>query len=43
VNQPPRRFRPELQDDIIAEVEKLVNASFIKEVNAHGGSPILSP
>jgi hypothetical protein len=32
VKQPPHRFRPELQDDIIAEVEKLINPSFIKEV-----------
>jgi hypothetical protein len=32
VKQPPRRFCPELQDDIIAEVENLSNAGFIKEV-----------
>jgi hypothetical protein len=32
VKQPPCRFRPELQDDIIAEVEKLINAGFIREV-----------
>jgi hypothetical protein len=32
VKQRPRRFRPELQDDIIVEVEKLINAGFIKEV-----------
>jgi hypothetical protein len=32
VKQPPRHFHPELQDDIIAEVEKLINAGFIKEV-----------
>jgi hypothetical protein len=32
VKQPPLHFRPELQDDIIAEVERLINAVFIKEV-----------
>jgi len=32
VKQHPRRFRPELQDDIIAEVEKLIKSGFIKEV-----------
>lgn len=32
VKQAPRRFRPELQDDIIAEVDKLINVGFIKEV-----------
>ena len=32
VKQQPRRFRPELQDNIIAEVEKLIAADFIKEV-----------
>lgn len=32
VKQHPRRFRPELQDDIIAEVDKLIKADFIKEV-----------
>jgi hypothetical protein len=32
VKQPPHRFRPELQDDITAEVERLINAGFIKEV-----------
>jgi hypothetical protein len=32
VKQTPRCFRPELQDDIIAEVEKLINAGFIREV-----------
>jgi hypothetical protein len=32
VKQQPRRFRPELQDSIIAEVEKLIAAGFIKEV-----------
>jgi hypothetical protein len=32
VKQAPRRFRPELQDDIIAEVEKLINAGFIREM-----------
>jgi hypothetical protein len=32
VKQAPRRFLPELQDDIIAEVEKLINAGFIREV-----------
>jgi ribonuclease HI len=32
VKQQPRRFCPELQDDIIAEVEKLINVGFIKEV-----------
>jgi hypothetical protein len=31
VKQQPHRFRPELQNDIIAEVEKLITASFIKE------------
>ncbi|KAM0856129.1 hypothetical protein ACQ4PT_049321 [Festuca glaucescens] len=33
VKQLPRRFRPELQDQIIAEVDKLIAAGFIKEVN----------
>jgi hypothetical protein len=32
VKQPPRRFHPELQDDIIAKVERLINDGFIKEV-----------
>jgi hypothetical protein len=32
VKQAPCRFRHELQDDIIVEVEKLINAGFIKEV-----------
>jgi hypothetical protein len=32
VKQPPRRFHPELQDDIIVEVEKLINVGFIMEV-----------
>ena len=32
VKQQPRRFRPELQDNIIAEVDKLIIAGFIKEV-----------
>jgi hypothetical protein len=32
VKQQPRRFRPELQDSIIAEVDKLITAGFIKEV-----------
>jgi ribonuclease HI len=32
VKQLPRRFRPELQDQIIAEVDKLIAAGFIKEV-----------
>jgi hypothetical protein len=32
VKQQPRRFRPELQDSIIAEVDKLIAAGFIKEV-----------
>ena len=27
-----RRFRPELQDDIITEVDRLITAAFIKEV-----------
>jgi hypothetical protein len=31
VKQQPRRFCPELQDDIIAEVEKLITVGFIKE------------
>jgi hypothetical protein len=31
VKQQPHRFRPELQNDIIAEVEKLITAGFIKE------------
>jgi hypothetical protein len=32
VKQQPHRFHPELQDDIIAKVEKLINVGFIKEV-----------
>jgi hypothetical protein len=32
VKQQPRRFRPEMQDSIIAEVDKLIAAGFIKEV-----------
>jgi hypothetical protein len=32
VKQAPHRFRPELQDDIIVEVEKIINAGFIKLV-----------
>ena len=32
VKQLPRRFRPELQDSIIAEVDKLIAAGFIPEV-----------
>jgi hypothetical protein len=40
VKQPPRRFHPELQDDIIVEVEKQSVSS--RKYNTHGGSPILS-
>ena len=32
IKQSPRRFRPELEDDIITEVDKLIKAGFIKEV-----------
>ena len=32
IKQHLRRFRPKLQDDIIAEVDKLIKAGFIKEV-----------
>lgn len=32
VKQAPRRCRPELQDDIIAEVSRLITAGFIKEI-----------
>ena len=32
VKQLPRRFRPELQDQIVDEVDKLIAAGFIKEV-----------
>jgi hypothetical protein len=35
VKQQPHRFRPELQDSIIAEVDKLITAGFIKEVMVH--------
>nr|AAK92670.1 putative gag-pol precursor [Oryza sativa Japonica Group] len=32
VKQPPRRLRPEFQDQVIAEVDRLITAGFIKEV-----------
>jgi hypothetical protein len=32
VKQAPHRLYPELQDDIIVEVEKLINDGFIREV-----------
>lgn len=32
IKQQPRRFRPELQNDIVAEVDKLINVGFIKEI-----------
>lgn len=32
VKQAPRRFRPELQVQINAEIDKLINAGFIREV-----------
>ena len=31
VKQPPRLLRPEFQDQVIAEVDKLIIADFIKE------------
>jgi hypothetical protein len=32
IKQEPRRFRPQLQNDIVAEVDKLINVGFIKEI-----------
>ena len=31
IKQQSRRLRPELEDDVIAEVDKLIAAGFIKE------------
>jgi hypothetical protein len=32
VKQPSRRLRPEFQDQVIAEVGKLIKAGFIKDI-----------
>lgn len=32
IKQQPCRFRPQLKNDIVAEVDKLINARFIKEI-----------